>query len=128
MSLLSGFILGAACAIGSLFWAYGQDSVEALTWPFIALGLSSGVMTASLALLVIAFPAQVRYTGIATSYNVPLALVGGLSPLLLTWLSQKHLWWAAAYPAIFCAISIVAALVLWPRRKPISPFDPTLLR
>lgn len=127
-SLLLGFVVASCAAIASLFWAYGQDNVESLTWPFVALGLSAGVMTASLALLVVAFPAQVRYTGIATAYNLPLALVGGLSPLLLTWLSQKQLWWAAAYPAAFCAFGIAAALALWPRRKPIDPFDPSLVR
>lgn len=127
-SLLLGFVAAATCAIGALFWAYGQDSVETLVWPFVLLGLSAGSMTTSLALLVVAFPAQVRYTGIATAYNVPLALVGGLSPLLLTWLSQRHLWWAAAYPAAFCVFGVVAALALWPRRHPISPFDPVRVR
>src|SRR3989344_1387746 len=35
------------------------------------------------------FPAQNRYTGISVGYNVTMALVGGTTPLINTWLIQK---------------------------------------
>ena len=60
------------------------------------------------ALLVEMFPARTRYTGIGLCYNIALALFGGTSPLVSTWLIQRT--GNLASPAIY--LSIMAALSL----------------
>lgn len=117
--------VGLQClTIAGIFWAYGQDTVEGLVMPFMCLGLSGGAaMGLSLTFLARAFPAQVRYTGLATCYNVPIAILGGTALIVLTYLARFSEHYPAFYPAFFCVLSIGAALALWPRRHAISPFD-----
>lgn len=121
--LLTAFIITQIGTISCLFWLYTQTSAESLLVPGICLGLfAGGAMSLPLCLLVQAFPAQQRYTGIATCYNVPVALFGGSSLLVLTFLAQYGGAAAAAYPAILAVFSVITGLVLWPRRHPVDPF------
>lgn len=117
--------IGMQCfTIFGMIWAYSQDTVEGLLIPFICLGLSGGgAMGLSLTFLARAFPAQVRYTGLATCYNVPIAILGGTALVALTYLARFSEHYPALYPAFFCLLSIGAALLIWPRRHPVSPFD-----
>jgi MHS family proline/betaine transporter-like MFS transporter len=110
--------------VGAVFHAFSQDAADGLFVPFIILGLSGGsAMSLSLTFLARAFPAQLRYTGLATSYNIPIALFGGTALIILTYLSRFSLQYPPLYPSFFCLLSIVVALMLWPRRHAISPLD-----
>lgn len=117
--------VGLQCiTIAGLFWAYDQDTVEALVVPFMCLGLSGGAaMGLSLTFLARAFPAQLRYTGLAACYNIPIAILGGTALIVLTYLARFSEQYPPFYPAFFCLLSIAAALALWPRRHAISPFE-----
>ena len=53
---------------------------------FLAVGLCVGVVGAVPYVMVRAFPAEVRFTGISFSYNVSYAIFGGLTPIAVTML------------------------------------------
>ena len=121
--LLPAYILFQVITLIGVFWVFGQTEVESLTLPFALLGVSGGAaMGLSLTFLARAFPAPVRYTGLATCYNVPIAVFGGTALLVLTYLAKISPEYVAFYPALFCITSIIAALIMWPSRHAISPF------
>lgn len=130
-SVRTGYIVLQLLTIACLFWSYRQTSAEALLLPFLCLGLvSGGAMGLAMTMFARAFPAQLRYTGIATCYNIPIAIVGGTALIILTYVARFSYEYAALYPSVFCLLSIGAMLVLWPRRHAISPFaddDPDAL-
>ncbi|WP_080763050.1 MFS transporter [Coxiella burnetii] len=60
------------------------------------------------AILTTLFPTTVRYTGIATGYNLGYAIWGGLSPLICTFLIFKlHSVLAPAFYLIFMAVALL---------------------
>lgn len=62
------------------------------------------------------FPTEVRYTGIATSYNFGFAIFGGLAPLSSTLIVQMTgtALGPAYYLAVIGTISLIAVLIPWP--------------
>jgi MFS family permease len=122
--LLPAYIIAQLSTLASMFWAFSRTDVESLTLPFITLGLSGGVaMGLSLSFLARAFPAPVRYTGLAACYNIPIAIFGGTALLVLTYLSSISATYVPFYPAVFCVLSIISVIYLWPHRQAISPFS-----
>jgi MFS transporter, MHS family, proline/betaine transporter len=68
------------------------------------------------------FPTAVRSTGMAVSYNVSVALFGGLAPLTVSWLTsltQSHLV-PAYYLTGAAALSIVMVLVFREQRQAVT--------
>ena len=123
-SLRNGYLLMQLLTAICMFWMFAQDKVDGLWLPAIFLGLSGGAsMALSLTFLARAFPAQIRYTGLATCYNLPIAIFGGTALIVLTFLARYSLDFPAFYPAFFLMLSMLAATLLWPRRHAISPFD-----
>lgn len=124
LPLLVAYVLFQGVTLACIFWAFGQTSVAGLVLPFALLGLSGGVsMGLSLTFLARAFPAPVRYTGLATCYNIPIAVFGGTALLVLTYLSSMATAYVPFYPAFFCVASVIAVVCLWPHRHAINPFD-----
>ncbi|WP_395407132.1 MFS transporter [Pseudoduganella sp. UC29_106] len=124
ISLRNGYIVALLLTAACMGWMYSQNSAENLWRPAVFLGLSCGAaMALSLALLARAFPAQVRYTGLATCYNIPIAIFGGTVLIVMTFIARYSLDYPAFYPALFVLFAITAAFILWPRRNAISPFD-----
>tara|TARA_B100001964_G_C13945655_1_gene470996 strand:- start:67 stop:729 length:663 start_codon:yes stop_codon:yes gene_type:complete len=71
-----------------------------------------GVMPA---LMTETFPTRVRYTGLSVSYNFALALFGGTTPLVCTWLikiSGGNVWMPAYYLIATCIIGIIVAMYM----------------
>jgi MHS family proline/betaine transporter-like MFS transporter len=67
------------------------------------------------ALMTESFPTSVRDTGLSISYNVSLALFGGTTPLVCTWLikvSGGNVWMPAYYLIATCIIAILTALFI----------------
>jgi MHS family proline/betaine transporter-like MFS transporter len=67
------------------------------------------------ALMTESFPTSIRYTGLSISYNISLALFGGTTPLLCTWLikvSGGNVWMPAYYLIATCIIAILTALFI----------------
>jgi hypothetical protein len=61
--------------------------------------------------LVRAFPAKIRFSGLSFSYNVAYAIFGGLTPVVLTlWMKSDKLapaHYVAALAALGCALAFV---------------------
>lgn len=118
------FAVGTLALVAAVFWLYHDVSAATLVLRFSVAGFFSGIVTLSFVLLIYSFPAQLRYTGIAASYNLASAAIGGTTPLLLALLVQRNEGWAAWYPALFCVVAVVAALALTRYRQPINPYAP----
>ena len=68
--------------------------------------------------LVRAFPAKIRFTGLSFSYNVAYAIFGGQTPVVLTlWLKSDKLA-PAHYVAALSLLGCVLALLPLPRTEP----------
>jgi MFS family permease len=82
-------------------------------------GLCVGVVGAVPYVMVRAFPAEVRFTGISFSYNVSYAIFGGLTPIAVTLLMNISPMAPAWY---VLALSLVGlGLGLWLRQSDIVP-------
>jgi len=65
------------------------------------------------ALMTEMLPTRVRYTGLSVSYNISMALFGGTTPLVCTWLvkvSGGNVWMPAYY---LIAVSVIAIITLF---------------
>jgi MFS family permease len=118
--VVSGLFLGAICIHPAyqLLQVFGQASnlimiVLVLTGLSLALALVVGPQTALLAEL---FPAKTRSSAATFPHNLAAGWIGGLLPLIVTWLNQKWgsdvagLW----YPTIFLASGAIVALLYLP--------------
>lgn len=80
------FIVGSvllACSSGLFYHLAGEDPAR-LFLLYGLVGLCVGVVGAVPYVMVRAFPAEVRFTGISFSYNVSYAIFGGLTPIAVT--------------------------------------------
>lgn len=75
-------------------------------------GLSVGVVGAVPYVMVRAFPAEVRFTGISFSYNVAYAIFGGLTPVFVTLFMRLTPMAPAWYVLALSAIGLLTGLYL----------------
>lgn len=129
--VISGLILGVALILPAfeLLQGLGQDYMNTNGNTFslilVLIGLSSilalvvGPQTALLAEL---FPAKNRNSAATLPHNLAAGWIGGLLPLIVTWLNQHWenntagLW----YPTIFLACGAIVAIVYLPETKKIN--------
>lgn len=129
--VVSGLILGAALIMPAFYLLQdiGQNSIDStnlkLTITAILIGLSAilalvvGPQTALLAEL---FPAKTRNSAATLPHNLAAGWIGGLLPLIVTWLNQQWtsniagLW----YPTIFLASGAVVALIFLPETSRVN--------
>ena len=85
----------------------------------LALALVVGPQTAMLAEL---FPAKTRNSAATLPHNLAAGWIGGLLPLIVTWLNQRWqsdsagLW----YPTIFLATAAIIAALYLPETRKVS--------
>src|ERR1700751_2529448 len=53
---------------------------------YAVVGLTVGIVAVVPYIMIEAFPARIRFTGVSFSYNIGYAVFGGLTPLLVSWL------------------------------------------
>jgi len=114
------FGAGRALGVGSLMLAVttyllyvGVGSrPEYLVPLYMLTGLSAGVVGVVPAVMVRAFPAPVRFSGLSFSYNMAYALFGGLTPLVVTLMIQLSPLAPAHYVAALGGVGIAVALYL----------------
>lgn len=81
-TLIIGCLLMGGCCL--LFYSQAGRWATHLNALYSLAGLSVGVVGAVPYVMVRAFPAEVRFSGIALAYNLAYALCGGFTPLLVT--------------------------------------------
>ncbi|MBZ5789265.1 MFS transporter [Burkholderia contaminans] len=91
-------------------WVIASPSLRNLLIMQAAAAAPMGVLVGLVpALSARAFPAAVRSTGLAVSYNIPTTVFGGFSPLIVTWLiATTH---NKASPALYIVAMSVVSLV-----------------
>ncbi|WP_380826523.1 MULTISPECIES: MFS transporter [Serratia] len=105
-TLVVGSVLLAGCSW--LFYQTVSVRPEMLFACYALVGFSVGVVGAVPYVMVRAFPAEVRFTGISFSYNVSYAIFGGLTPIFVT-LIMKLTPLAPAYYVL--ALSLIGLLL-----------------
>jgi MFS family permease len=119
--IVSGLILGATLILPA-FHLLQNNSNSTVLVALVLIGLSAilalvvGPQTALLAEL---FPAKTRNSAATLPHNLAAGWIGGLLPLIVTWLNQQ---WASDvaglwYPTIFLASGAVVAIFFLPETK-----------
>jgi MHS family proline/betaine transporter-like MFS transporter len=96
--------------------AYAMTTADT-TWPIVALGAAAGAFVgAYLSLLPTLFPASVRVSGLATSYDGAAAIIGGSGPYLMLWMAQRHGSQGVAWLMVAFAAAALTGLATSARR------------
>jgi MFS family permease len=122
--VVSGLILGSALILPA-FHLLQNNSDSAVFIALILISLSAilalvvGPQTALLAEL---FPAKTRNSAATLPHNLAAGWIGGLLPLIVTWLNQQ---WASNivglwYPTIFLASAAVVAILYLPETRKVN--------
>ncbi len=101
-------ILAAICAypIFCIYDNYFSYYIIALFLSALITGFSAGVIPPLLADL---FPTEIRYSGVAFSYNIGFAMLGGLTPLIASILIyQFH---SSLAPAVFLIMAALLSII-----------------
>ncbi|WP_338661844.1 MFS transporter [Pararoseomonas sp. SCSIO 73927] len=94
---------------------YGVEANPANLLPLYALaGATVGIITVVPYVMVNAFPAATRFTGVSFSYNVAYAVFGGITPLLVSVMMAANRHAAAHYVAAVVVIGMGA--LMWAAR------------
>jgi MFS family permease len=104
-------MLGCALLLATTYALYlglGQ-STEHLGALYGLAGFCVGVVGVIPTVLVRAYPAPVRFSGIAFAYNVAYAIFGGLTPLFVTLLMKQQPLAPAHYVAALCVVGVATA-------------------
>lgn len=108
------FIVGSvllAVATWSFYQADLTDPVKLFTHYTFA-GFSVGIVGAVPYVMVRAFPAEIRFTGISFSYNVAYAIFGGLTPILVTLLMKVTPMAPAYYMLLLSVVGFLLGIYL----------------
>jgi MFS family permease len=104
---LGSFLLGVSTW---LFYIKGAAEPSLLLPLYALTGVLVGVTAAVPYVMVHAFPAAVRFSGLSFSYNLAYAIFGGLTPifvsLLLPLAPLAHLYYLLAVCALGCAVGL----------------------
>lgn len=118
-ALLAGSV-GLAASVYALYMHLVAGDTAHFVILYALAGFFTGVVAVVPSVMVAAFPAPVRFSGLSFSYNVAYAIFGGLTPPLIGYLSQAMGGLAPAhYVALTCVIGIAVALYL--QRRPLPP-------
>ncbi|WP_164018972.1 MFS transporter [Pyxidicoccus trucidator] len=111
-----GRALGLGCAVllgvTYLFYLGVGTSPGQLVPLYALIGFCVGVVGVVPTVMVRAFPAEVRFSGLSFSYNVAYAIFGGLTPLFVTLMMKSHPLAPAHYVAALCGLGITVAVYL----------------
>ena len=120
-TLIVGSLLLAVCSW--VFYRTVGEHPEMLFPCYALVGLSVGVVGAVPFVMVRAFPAEVRFTGIAFSYNVAYAMFGGLTPIFVTLIMAVTPLAPAYYVLALSAIGLLVGIYLKRDLNRTAPVD-----
>ncbi|MDL4914319.1 MAG: MFS transporter [Enterobacterales bacterium endosymbiont of Blomia tropicalis] len=113
--LMVGSVLLALCSWN--FFHQLDNGPQALFVSYGLAGLSVGVVGVVPFVMVSAFPAAVRFTGISFSYNVAYAIFGGLTPIFVTLILRLTPLAPAWYVLSLALIGLLTGLYLHSQQK-----------
>ncbi|KFF65932.1 MFS transporter [Pectobacterium brasiliense] len=105
-----GSLLLAACSW--FFYSSAASSTTLLFVSYAIVGLSVGVVGGVPYVMVRAFPAAVRFSGISFSYNVSYAIFGGLTPVFVTLIMKATPLAPAFYVLTLAAVGLLLGIYL----------------
>ncbi|MFK0685582.1 MFS transporter [Ochrobactrum sp. BD67] len=104
---VAGIFFGVATFV---FYTYAAVSLPILFTLYAVMGLSVGMVGAVPYVMVRAFPAPVRFSGLSFSYNVSYAVFGGLTPVIVTSFlavnPMAHAWYLVFIAALTCGLGL----------------------
>ncbi len=99
-----------------LFALMFEDTFTAILISMLVFSFIEAMFQAVIpALMTETFPSRVRYTGLSVSYNISLAVFGGTTPLICTWLIKVtggNVWMPVYYLIATCVIGIITAIFI----------------
>ncbi|MGO4157390.1 MFS transporter [Cupriavidus sp. YAF13] len=105
------FVGGLLLAISSyVFYSTLHTRPDLLIPLYAVAGFFVGTIGAVPYVLVKAFPAQVRFSGLSFSYNLSYAIFGGLTPMIVTLMLKNDPLAPAYYVVALCLLGMVTAL------------------
>ncbi|MQA23518.1 MFS transporter [Rugamonas sp. FT103W] len=107
-TLFGGALLLAVCTY--VFYTTIKGSPDLLLPLYALVGFSVGVVGAVPCVLVKAFPAQVRFSGLSFSYNLSYAIFGGLTPVVVALMLKNNPLAPAYYVIAVSVIGMITAL------------------
>ncbi|MBO3275802.1 MFS transporter [Pseudomonas schmalbachii] len=114
------FIIGSTL-LGVMSWTFYTSLKAHPDWlfPLYALtGLSVGIVGAVPFVMVNAFPAVVRFSGLSFSYNLAYAIFGGLTPMVVALLMKEDPLGPAYYVAALSLLGLLIGIhLLWRERR-----------
>ena len=110
--LMVSAALGFALLTVPLFQGILTHGFYALLFAHVTFGALMGIYFAAIpAVLVESFPARVRYLGISLAHNLSMALFGGSTPFVLTFLVKTtHSLLAPAFCLVFASLAALGGL------------------
>jgi MHS family proline/betaine transporter-like MFS transporter len=116
--ILAGSVGYLALSYPMFLWMSGGTFTAALSAQFVAAVLTALYGGASLAAFVELFPTRTRYSGLALSYNLAVAICGGTTPLVATWLvNVTGSTLAPAFYLMAAALGTTLAALAMPERS-----------
>ena len=85
------------------YFNIGQVDYSTLTVLYVITGFFVGIVGGVPYIMVHAFPAKIRFTGLSFSYNLSYAVFGGLTPTFLTYVNNYNPL-SAAYYVLFLSL------------------------
>ncbi len=108
---VAGVVFGAATWA---FYSFAGTSITLMFALYAIMGLAVGLVGAIPYVMVRAFPARVRFTGLSFSYNVAYAIFGGLTPIAVTSAlainPMAHAWYLLFIAALTTGVGIYLSL------------------
>lgn len=108
-------------SLGLMWTSYrfygGLAQPDALLLDYTLVGFFVGTVGAIPYLLVRAFPAVIRFSGMSFSYNLAYAIFGGLTPMVLTLWVERDVMAPAHYVAMLAVLGVILAFVPAPQHE-----------
>ena len=113
------FMLGSLLLAGSSYAFYHGlvAGTEQLVPLYMLAGFAVGIVGAVPYVMVNAFPAIVRFSGLSFSYNVAYAIFGGLTPMLVTLWMKNDVLAPSHYVVSLSALGFAIGLLLWLQQR-----------
>jgi MFS family permease len=95
-----------------LFYYQIQISYNNIIFYYCLCGFFIGIVGLIPSIIVMMFPPEVRFSGLAFSYNTPYAIFGGFTPIFIIFITQYSLMSPAYYVSAFSFFGFILSLYL----------------